>query len=503
MPGYFPILCGLMGMAVSWFLIPWIQRRFTPPMEHDRQFHHSHKTPISRFGGIALASVFLMVGVIVFLVFPRDPVTGGNDVIILTASLAMFALGLWDDFRPLGARRKLLGQILIASAVYFAGIDINSLKNPVTHTVYTLGYWGFPVTVFWLVAFTNLINLIDGIDGLAGGIALMLMSLLIYVGINGSAFSLLMPVGMAGALLGFLYFNFPPAKIYMGDGGAYFLGFFIGVMTMVSSNKGTVVMALIAPLFALALPIIDVSLAILRRGLKGLPIFRPDKKHIHHRLVEMGFSRVRTVLVLYSISAIFLALAFAVFWRQGKLLPFLFGLLCVTLLAAAGSIRFARDWFALGQVFGNSIEMRKEVRYVLALVRWFEMEAERSDSGAELWADFGFIALKVRFSRVRLILREGEKVWESQVPASLGSLHRVRHEFLINNGVALEFESYSELISEKLFEVQSELMAETWVKAVSRWQIFHETPLFFEADLPDVQSLEKKEEPTPLEAPGF
>src|SRR5437868_377984 len=115
MPVSYPILCGIIGMAVSWLLIPWIQKRFTPPAEQDRQFHHIHKTPISRFGGIALAAAFLVVGTLVFLVFPRDPVTGGNDAMILAASLAMFALGLWDDFRPLGAKRKLLGQIVIAS----------------------------------------------------------------------------------------------------------------------------------------------------------------------------------------------------------------------------------------------------------------------------------------------------------------------------------------------------------------------------------------------------
>src|SRR5437867_2793106 len=175
---------------------------------------------------------------------------------------------------------------MIATATYSWGVQIELFKNPFTGTEYALGFGGYLATVVWLVAMTNLINLIDGIDGLAGGIGFMLMCLLAYVGWGVDLrFSTVAAGGMAGALLGFLYYNFPPAKIYMGDGGAYFLGFLIGVLAIVNSNKGTVVAALIAPLFALALPIADVLLAIFRRWLSGLPIFRPDRKHIHHQLI--------------------------------------------------------------------------------------------------------------------------------------------------------------------------------------------------------------------------
>ena len=146
---------------------------------------------------------------------------------------------------------------------------------------------------------TNLVNLIDGIDGLAAGICLMLTVLLMDPQASGTAIPL-MVCGVAGSLLGFLVFNFPPAKIYMGDGGAYFLGFPIGELTISNSHKGTVAAALVAPLFVLALPILDVSLAIMRRGLKGLPLFRADRRHIHHRLLEMGLSRRRAVIAMYS-----------------------------------------------------------------------------------------------------------------------------------------------------------------------------------------------------------
>ena len=143
------------------------------------------------------------------------------------------------------------------------------------------------LTVLWLVGMTNLINLIDGVDGLAGGICLMLMGLLAYVGHDSGSYECLVS-GMAGALLGFLWFNFPPARVYLGDSGAYFLGFQIGLFSIISSHKGTIFAALVAPLFVLALPILDTTLAILRRGLRGLPIFRADRRHIHHHCSKWG-----------------------------------------------------------------------------------------------------------------------------------------------------------------------------------------------------------------------
>src|SRR5450759_776789 len=209
---------------------------------------------------------------------------------------------------------------------------------------------------------TNLINLIDGIDGLAGGICLMLMLLLTYVG-NGTASVLFIAAGMVGALLGFLWFNFPPARIYMGDSGAYFLGFLIGSITIFSSQKGTIFAALIAPLFVLALPILDMALAILRRGSRGLPLFRADRGHIHHRLLETGLSRRKIVLGLYGFTAFFLLLGFMAFWGRGQHLTLLLGISVLVVLLAAGKFTFSREWFAIGRLLGNSLEARSEIQY--------------------------------------------------------------------------------------------------------------------------------------------
>jgi len=320
---------------------------------------------------------------------------------------------------------------------------------------------------------TNLINLIDGIDGLAGGISLMMMGLLAFVGFSNQSFSLFIAVGVAGALLGFLWYNFPPAKIYLGDGGAYFLGFLIGSLAVTNSHKGTVAAALLAPIFALALPIADVAWAILRRGTKGLPIFRPDRKHIHHRLVDGGFSRRSAVLILYGISLLFLGLAFAVFLSRGQLVPILVGVLFLILFASARYFGFLKDWLTVGRELGLSLRMRKETRYALMLCQWLEMEAERSESMQELWTTFLFIARKFGFSQVRLVLDPGtDFVWRNQSISRSDSelFHRRRQDVRFANIVAIEFSAASDAMSGAVFEHLTELAAEAWMKASQRWQ---------------------------------
>src|SRR5271170_4582826 len=359
------ILYPLFGLLTCWGLIPLILWWTTDRGEANRgtEFHHTSKLPIARLGGIALAAAFAVVALAIHAFGSVAAADADTFGVVVFGSLAMFGLGFWDDVRPLGARFKLAGQIVIAASVYFCGIKIEILKNPFTGVDLGLGGCGFFATVFWLVTLTNLINLIDGMDGLAGGIGLMLMCLLASVGTGvHSGFPMLLSAGVAGALLGFLRFNYPPAKIHMGDGGAYFLGFLIGILSIVNSHKGTVAAALIAPLFALALPIVDVSLAILRRGLRGLPLFRPDQKHIHHRLITLGISRERTLLNLYTVSLLCLFLALCVFCLQGRLLPLYTGLLFLVLLIAGHLSGFTKNWYQVGSQVGQSLRLRKETR---------------------------------------------------------------------------------------------------------------------------------------------
>ncbi len=492
--------------------------------------HHAAGVQKSRLGGVALAAAFVSVLLLFVLLNSGGLKTASQEWAIAAASIAMFGLGLWDDLFVLGARRKLIGQLAIATAAYWLGIEINKFQIPFTGQIVDLGLWSWPITVFWLVALTNLINLIDGVDGLAGGICLMLMVLLTFVG-GGVGFMSFVAAGMAGALLGFLWFNFPPARIYMGDGGAYFLGFLVGCLTISSSQKGTIFAALTAPLFVLALPILDTALAILRRGLRGLPLFRADRSHIHHHLLDSGLSRRSVVLVTYAFTAIFLALGFVAFWWHGEHLAILLGLGILVILLAAGQMNFSREWFAVGRVLGNSLNMRSEIQYALALNRWLVMEGSRCQSIAVLCEDAVFIARKLGFDTARVRLEDDERTW--QITSANGAKHRLyrhplpghRHLF-IELGVVLpvtgrnvnaghkaksgQSKARTKAIpysqpnedgtptaegehDERKFSIISELLAEAWAKAIEVWAKQNQLPVRFDGlqiPLPERQSKE-------------
>lgn len=486
------IIAFLLGLSTSIGLVLLIlkmSRRYGLA-KASTEAHHSHTVPVPRLGGIALAGGMIVV-VSVFTFLSGQNLFLGNQMgLVISASLAMFALGLLDDLFTLGARRKLLAQIFIASAAYFCGIGIYHFKVPITYEVFDLGLWSWPVTVLWLVGMTNLINLIDGVDGLAGGICLMLMGLLIFVSLQ-MGWAPVVGAGLAGALLGFLRFNFPPARIYMGDGGAYFLGFFIGCFTIISSQKGTIVAALIAPLFGLALPILDTALAILRRGLKGLPLFRADRKHIHHRLLQAGHSRRKVVLGLYIFTAFFLLLGLVIFCLHGQYFPVVLGLGTVVVISLAGSFSFSREWFSVGRVMGNSMEARSDIQYALCLSRWLALEGKRADTLEDLADDTAFIAQKLGFSTVWIRMEDEEKMWQlSKIPPENFSYYRhalpgqqncflklargrLDLDPLSPSGVSIQTQSISAILGD--------LLAEGWFKAVGHWRKRHGLPLRFDA----------------------
>ena len=493
------ISCALVGMGAVFLSIPPAlgSARFVRLFRRRQDPHHTHRQPVPRMGGLALAVAFIVVELYLSIAFPEQRTKTPGRLVVLLSSLAMFALGFWDDIKPLGAKRKLLGQIAIALTVCGFGIGIQQFKIPFTSTVLDLGGWGVFLTVLWLVGMTNLINLIDGVDGLAGGICLMLMVLLIYVGHDSSGFECL-GAGMAGALIGFLWFNFPPARVYLGDSGAYFLGFQIGLLSLINSHKGTVLMAMVAPMFVLALPILDTGLAILRRGLRGLPIFRADKRHLHHHLLRMGLSRRKVVFYFYGVTLLFMAMAFAAYWSRGNLIPVLLGVGSLILLLCAGRLRFSRNWFAVRRVVSGSLQMREEVQYTLALMRWLELEGGRHISVNELWSDFVLAAQRLGYTSVKLSLADGERAWassdgclrthsvvEALEGGRLGSLElkapACETGAVLVPGTQSCKRSFCPCVAdEQVFEIVSELLAEGWIKAVRKLESGDQDPLRFD-----------------------
>lgn len=260
-----------------------------------------HSETIPRVGGIALfASFFLPF--LLQLLFRQYVLQSSAEHFFFAGAVLIFLLGLWDDVQELGFSLKIFGQVLIIVFVYFGGLQITVLTTPFGSNFF-IGFLSLPLTVFWFLLVINAINLIDGLDGLAAGICLFVsLSMLFVCTVNGQytpAFA-----ALAGALIGFLRYNFHPASIFMGDSGSYFLGYCLAALSIQGTIKGQVATALLIPVIALGIPLMDTLWAPIRRFINGQNIFHPDKKHIHHQLVKLGFTHRRAVLTLYALTVV-------------------------------------------------------------------------------------------------------------------------------------------------------------------------------------------------------
>ena len=260
-----------------------------------------HKKPIPRLGGLAVFFGFL---VSVIMLVPVDTELQG----ILLGSVVIVLLGVIDDSVSLPAMLKLIVQIFAALIVVLHGtrIDVLSNVNIFSDQAYiSLGIWSIPVTVIWIVAITNAVNLIDGLDGLSVGVCTIASLSLLMISAIVSEFNVVVIMAaLAGACIGFLPYNMNPAKIFVGDTGATFLGFILATVSIQGMFKTYAILSFAAPFLVLGLPIFDTAFAICRRLLHGQSPMHADRGHVHHRLIDMGFSQKQTVLILYLISGI-------------------------------------------------------------------------------------------------------------------------------------------------------------------------------------------------------
>jgi UDP-GlcNAc:undecaprenyl-phosphate GlcNAc-1-phosphate transferase len=217
---------------------------------------------------------------------------------LLGGGSLILAVGVRDDLKGMSALTKLIGQVTAAMVVFHAGVQISVVNIPFMGLV-ELGVWTFPITIFWIVLVTNAINLIDGLDGLAGGVAVLAGTTLFVMSlVEGNVVGALLLVSMVGATLGFLRFNWNPASIFLGDTGSLFLGFLLALSSTHGSQKSFTLFSIVAAFVALALPIFDLSMAVIRRYLVGKPVFSADQYHVHHMLLRKGLSQRQTALVL-------------------------------------------------------------------------------------------------------------------------------------------------------------------------------------------------------------
>lgn len=295
-----------MAFIVSFIMTPvakWIAPRIGA-MDVPKDDRRMNTKPMPRFGGMAIY-LGAMSSILYFL--------RGNEhlVAVLIGGTLIYAMGVVDDLTDLDARIKFGFQTFVAVLMYFLGLRIEFITNYFGGG----GHWqfgtavGFIVTVLWIVGITNTINLIDGLDGLAAGVAAIAALSIAYVAyIHGDRYGMMVVcVGMmaiVGSSLGFLPFNFYPAKLFMGDSGSLFLGFMIAIFAVISPLKRSTLLAVIVPVLVLGIPIFDTAFAIVRRLVSGKPIMSPDKEHLHHHLIRLGYGQRRAVLMIYGICAI-------------------------------------------------------------------------------------------------------------------------------------------------------------------------------------------------------
>ncbi len=284
-----------------------------------------HSLAVPRLGGLAVFITFYTIFLLSYrheyFYFPANFFDSLTFEWLFIASCLMMLLGAVDDFRRIPPGIKLIFQIFIALIVALKCVKIDLISMP--FGTFELGLWAIPLTVLWIVTITNAINIIDGLDGLAAGISFIICSTIFGISIlNQNIGIALISAILAGSILGFLRYNFHPAKIFLGDSGSYFLGFMLSVLPLVGSFKGSATVAILIPLLALGLPIIETFLSVIRRFLgslriieadgredkvkffleKSKSVFQADGDHIHHRFLRMGFTHRKTVLIFYVIS---------------------------------------------------------------------------------------------------------------------------------------------------------------------------------------------------------
>ena len=269
---------------------------------------HVHKKPIPRLGGIALYAGFWLAA---WLTQAWDVSIWG----LFLGSTLIVVVGVWDDIREIRPMVKLIWQIVAAALLFNFNFSMNFISLPGIRTInfvdLGMGAVGVVLMIFWIVGLVNTVNISDGLDGLAAGICFMVALLLFWSATkipqvsNNQVLAAHLTLTLAGALMGFLIFNFPPARVFMGDSGSMFLGYIIGGLSIYGLLKTATVLGLVFPLLIMGMPVTDLTFAIIRRKLRGQSMVTADRGHLHHRLLDAGLTTRQAVLLMYGISACF------------------------------------------------------------------------------------------------------------------------------------------------------------------------------------------------------
>jgi UDP-GlcNAc:undecaprenyl-phosphate GlcNAc-1-phosphate transferase len=404
-----------------------------------------HERPVPRVGGVAVSISVICVVAIAFLTGLSGSISPGSLLPILLGGLAIFGIGLWDDIRGLGPRTKFVLETVVALALFMVGIRIEGFGVPGGGFVEFSTLISLPITVLWIVGVTNAFNLIDGSDGVAAGAALFASGGIAVVSIMAaSQVGLLFSLALVGATLGFLFFNFPPATIFLGDSGSLFLGFTLATLGIVSTQMAPTTLAVAIPVISFGLPILDTLLAIVRRFLRRESLFLGDRGHIHHRLRDLGHSPRKIALLLYAASAGFALFSLLLVAPTNGAAGTVLVVLGVVVLLAIQRLRIP-EFREFGRTINRGLQQRAviannlRVRRGMVVIRNANTLAEvldglayAFDSGefarVELWLEpplppsvdpSGKLALRdgMHFwSSVPKWVRQGDELWEIRLP---------------------------------------------------------------------------------------
>ncbi len=308
----YPLVTGfILALFAAVIMTPIVKRIAIYWKAFDEPNHRKVHTKIMpRLGGLAIYIAFLVAFI---MVVPKNMLTIG----ILVGGTIMVIIGVIDDKKPLSAKVKFLGQLVAAILVVMVfGLKVEFINLPFDGVV-TFGWLGIPFTILWIIGVSNAINLIDGLDGLAAGVSAIATSTIFIMSLMIGNYTVsFLSIILLGAIIGFLFFNFYPAKIFMGDSGSLFLGFMLASMSILGFKYVTL-FAFIMPILILGVPISDTFFAIIRRMVHKKPISEADKNHLHHRLLQTGLSHRQTVITIYGLSMVFGISA--VFFNQATL----------------------------------------------------------------------------------------------------------------------------------------------------------------------------------------
>jgi len=337
------------------------------------QERHLHSSPLPRLGGVAIFLSFCACMGIAALWAVRHPALHSPYFLktlttIFVPAATVFLLGVYDDLRGVGPYVKFTVQGIAAAMLYAGGLRIVNIPVLLGDRVLP-GYVGFAATILWVLAITNAFNLIDGLDGLAAGSALFSTMVVFTVALlHGPALVEVMTIALAGAILGFLRYNFNPATIFLGDSGSLLIGFLLSALALYGAQKAPTIVAVAIPIVSFGLPILETVLSIIRRLISGRPVFTADREHIHHKLLQHGMTHRQVVIVLYAVSACFAMLSLFLLWPTGSSLGLVLAVLGIGIWIGVQHLgylefgelaRVAQRTLNQPQIFVNNLAVRR------------------------------------------------------------------------------------------------------------------------------------------------